>query len=104
MGRYGDMSNKEIYENSIEALESSLVTVDGAKEAIEALRSISDYLDAASKADEYERRLLERIKEEEIRAKNRRAGRAVQFTLIAIGALIVVAVIILTALAVTSHF
>ena len=98
------MSDKEIYENSIEALESSLVTVEGAKEAIENLRSVSDYLDAAEKADEYEKKLLQRIEEEETRAKHRKAGRAVQYTLIALGALVVIAVIVVTALAVTSHF
>ena len=97
-------SKKRIYDSCIERLESSLITRDGAKEAIDELRVLGEYEDAAKRADEYERLLKIRMEDEDGRARRRRAGRAVQYILIGVLALVVIAIIALTVLAVTEAF
>ncbi len=104
MENRNQLSEKKIYDEAIERLESSLTSKDGMKEAIDKLVSLGDYLDAAEKAKYYSEKLQRIYEDEEERTKKRKAGRVVQFVLLSLGLILISDIIIGVALAVREAF
>ena len=104
MENRNQLSEKKIYDEAIERLESSLTSKDGMKEAIDKLVSLGDYLDAAEKAGYYSEKLQRIYEDEEERTNKRKAGRVVQFVLLSLGLILISVIIIVVALAVREAF